>query len=281
VADGASPIEHIEQTATAREQTAQAEPAADPAEQFIDPVELQAADLHPADRIDQEVAAEFEQATEVVPEPEPEPAARVEPEICSYRTYNWSTEERRAVNRRTIEHSYADVTDDERSPADPRCTVCSEDQVAIDPSEFGFDHEEVWVCWAYADEIRTALSNIAGSEEFRLVELTGYRPGRTRGRVVDGLRSEWSNHSFGTALDVNADYNGLYRSCDVDEVTASNIDDCRLGVGGEWDPNDNPRRTVTRDSIVYSEFIERVGWMWGGEIDGSTKDMMHFSPDGY
>ncbi len=256
------------------------EAQSEPAELELDPAELEAADLHPADRIDQEVAEQFAEEAESTP-PEPEAAARVEPETCTYRTYNWSTEERRAVNRRTVEHSYTDVTEDERSPADPRCTVCSEDQVAIDPTEFGFDHEEVLVCWAYAGEISTALANIAESDDFRLVELTGYRPGRTRGRIVDGMRSEWSNHSFGTALDINADYNGLYRSCDVDEVTPDNIDDCRLGVGGEWAPHEHPRRTVTQDSIVYSEFTDRVGWMWGGEIDGSTKDMMHFSPDGY
>jgi hypothetical protein len=99
--------------------------------------------------------------------------------------------------------------------------------------------------------------------------------------VVDGLRSEWSNHSFGTALDINADHNGLYRSCDVAEVSESTIDECRLGVGGEWNPGENPRVTVTRDSVVYREFTDRVGWRWGGEIEGSTKDMMHFSPDGY
>lgn len=214
-------------------------------------------------------------------EPEVTPAARVEPETCTYRTYNWSTEERRAVNRQTVEHPYSEVVDDERSPADPRCTVCSEDQVTIDPADFGLDLESIRVCWAYADEIREALQNIVDSGEFRVVELTGYRPGRTRGRVVDELRTEWSNHSFGTAVDINADHNGLYRSCDVDEVTADNIDDCRLGVGGEWDPHGDPSRTITRDSVVYREFIDRVGWQWGGEIDGSTKDMMHFSPDGY
>lgn len=206
--------------------------------------------------------------------------ARVEPTTCTYRTYNWSTEERRAVNRRTVEKDYADVVDDERSPQDPRCTVCSEDQAEIDPSAFGLDIEPFSVCWVYRDAIESALRTIAESGEFRFTEITGYRPGRTRGRVVDGLRTEWSNHSFGTAIDINADRNGLYRSCNVDEVNADTIRDCRLGVGGEWDPEGDPSRTITRGSIVYDEFIETVGWRWGGEISGSTRDMMHFSPTG-
>lgn len=208
-------------------------------------------------------------------------SGRVEPATCTYRTYNWSTEESRAVNRRTIEKDYDEVVDDERSPQDPRCTVCSEDQVTINPADFGVDLEPIEVCWAYADAISDALRAIAESGEFEFTELTGYRPGRTRGRVVDGMRTEWSNHSFGTAVDINADHNGLYRSCDVDAVTADTIDECRLGVGGEWDPHRHPTRTITPESIVYDRFVRGVNWRWGGEIDGNTRDMMHFSPDGF
>ncbi len=209
------------------------------------------------------------------------PTARVAPETCTYRSYNWSTVERRAVNRRTVEKDYADVVDDERSPQDARCTVCSEDQVTIDTAALGIDVEPIQVCWAFADEITQALRDIAESGEFEFTELTGYRPGRTRGRVVDGVRTEWSNHSFGTAIDINADHNGLYRSCNVDEVTPSNIDDCDLGVGGAWNPARYPNRSITAASIVYDRFTSLVNWRWGGEIDGSTRDMMHFSPDGF
>lgn len=208
------------------------------------------------------------------------PAARTPPTRCTYSTYQWSTEERRAVNRRTIEKDYAAVVEDERSPEDPRCTVCSEDQVEIDPASFGVDLEPFSVCWAHAANIERALRNVAESGEFRFTELTGYRPGRTRGRVVDGLRTEWSNHSFGTAIDINADRNGLYTSCDVAEVTPDSIRSCRLGMGGAWDPVGDRSRSVTRDSIVYREFVETVGWRWGGEISGGTRDLMHFSPTG-
>ncbi|MFT4704972.1 MAG: hypothetical protein ACI81R_002680 [Bradymonadia bacterium] len=208
-------------------------------------------------------------------------AARVEPATCTYRTYQWSTIERRGVNRRTVEKAYADVTDIERSPDEPRCTVCREDQVMLDPADFGIDDDPIGVCWVYADAVRAALTAIAADPAFDLVEVTAYRPGQTRGRLVDGLRTGWSNHSFGTAIDINADHNGLYRSCNVEEVNSSSIRECSLGIGGHWDPESRPTLSVTADTSVYRAFVQQVGWLWGGEIEGSTRDLMHFSLTGF
>jgi hypothetical protein len=209
-------------------------------------------------------------------------APRVTPETCTYRTYSWSVEERRAVNRERVEKPYDEVDDDERDPTDPRCTVCLEDQSEIDPALLGLEGLEPFrVCYAYRNAIEDALRRIAESGDFEIVEITGYRVGRTRGRVVDGLRTEWSNHSFGTAIDINADYNGLYGSCDVDEVTPESLAGCRRRVGGDWDPASHPRRTVVRGGVVYEAFTGELGWRWGGEIEGATRDMMHFSLTGY
>ena len=247
----------------------------------------------PTDNVVEVVAEPVETVTDVVDEmPAPDAVdTNVQPELvaqmsdsdtCTYSMYNWSVDERRSVNRRNVETTFGELPEDGVDPNDPRCSLCSESQVEIDPSTLGIEGVDPFsVCYAYADAVREALTAIVAADEFEIVELTGYRAGRTRGHVEDGMRTELSNHSYGTAIDINADENGLYRSCDVDEVTAETIDDCRLGVGGEWDPTGNPEQTITRDSIVYTQFTENVGWRWGGEIDGSTKDMMHFSMTGY
>ena len=95
------------------------------------------------------------------------------------------------------------------------------------------------------------------------------------------MRQELSNHSYGTAIDINADDNGLYRDCNLRELTVSGIAGCTLGVGGHWNPDSRPRTSITRDSVVYRAFTSTVGWQWGGEISGSTRDIMHFSLTGY
>ncbi|MDX9719905.1 MAG: M15 family metallopeptidase [Myxococcota bacterium] len=200
---------------------------------------------------------------------------RPTPSTCTYSTYQWSVEEKRAVNREQVSKEYSAVTDDERDPKEPRCTVCREDQVELKVGEL----ESVWVCWVYAEALEKALRTIVDSGEFELEELEGYRVGRTRGKVVDGLRTEWSNHSFGTALDVNASSNGLYGNCDVDVLSEDSIEQCKLRMGGKWRPKKQPRVSIVKDGVVYKALTEF--WKWGGEIDGELKDIMHFSITGY
>lgn len=201
---------------------------------------------------------------------------------CTYAMSNWHVASGRAVNRQTIRTTRGALAADEVDPDDPRCSVCEEDQVRIDPATLGLAGVSSFqVCIHYRDVIEEALRVIAADGSFEIRELTGYRPGRTRGRVVDGVRTELSNHSYGTAIDINARFNGLYRRCNVAEVSAETIQRCQLGVGGAWDPLRNPRLTIQRGGIVWREFTQRVGWRWGGEISGATKDMMHFSLTGY
>jgi hypothetical protein len=200
---------------------------------------------------------------------------------CSYRTYDWSTTAGRGVNHRDVVTTYGELADDERDPADPRCTICREDQALLDPAVLGIDGvDAVYVCAAWHDAIAEALVEIAESG-FVIREIDGYRVGRTRGRVVDGLRTELSNHSYGAAIDINADDNGLYGNCNVSEVSSQSIADCDLRVGGEWDPEARPDTTIVAGGVVHRAFERIVGWRWGGEISGSTRDMMHFSPTGY
>ena len=168
----------------------------------------------------------------------------------------------------------------ERDPADRRCTVCRGDQTRIDPKRLGLAKLGGFsVCWAYAQQVEKALETIAKAGDFDLKAVVGYRPGRTRGAVVDGKRTQWSNHSFGTAIDLNAFANGLHASCNVSQATPATVTRCKLRIGGAWDPEGRPRLTVTAASSPYRAFAPF--WKWGGEISGDIKDFMHFSISGY
>lgn len=202
------------------------------------------------------------------------PAPSSQPTRCTYKTYEWSVKKKKIVNRRKVDKPYAEVTDDERAGDDPRCTVCLEDQAVVKVEGL----PEVTVCKHYAAQVRGALETIKGSK-FKILELTGYRVGKTRGPVVNGLRSLWSNHSFGTAIDINRRHNGLYRRCRVEAPKSiKELAKCKLGHGGAWDPKKRPRTTITPESAAYQAFTPF--WKWGGAISGSTRDFMHFSVTG-
>jgi len=208
-------------------------------------------------------------------------AAAAEPdagrsEVCTYRTYAWDVKRRRAVDHRLVEKPRAELTDEERDPAHPACSVCREDQVEVRLEGL----KPFSVCHVFADRVRSALERVRASGAFDLKTVTGYRPGRTRGRVVDGRRTRLSNHSFGTAIDVNARHNGLYGDCRLDAPprVAKDIARCKLRMGGTWDPARRPRLTVVRDGPVYRELTRF--WRWGGDLPGKLKDFMHFSVTG-
>ena len=210
------------------------------------------------------------------------PAAhRQSPQTCTYDAYAWDTRKKRSTDHFHVEKPYNEVTDDERDPNAPECTICSEDQVFIDPKEFGVKLGKIRICHAFAPQIRKALTAIAQSGEFDIIQLEGYRPGRTRGKIDDnGLRTQWSQHSFGTALDINANRNAIYSNCPHKAVnSAKDLDGCKKGIGGAWQPEKQPRVSIVKDGIVYREMT--AFWKWGGEIDGNTKDIMHFSVTGY
>ena len=209
------------------------------------------------------------------------PATRKQPTTCTYKAYAWDTRNGRSTNHFTVEKPYAEVTDDERDPNAPQCTICSEDQVTIDPKEFGVSLAPIKICHAFAPQVREALAAIAASGEFEFTALEGYRPGRTRGPVdKNGLRTLWSNHSFGAAIDINANKNAIYSQCTTKLTNrAEEVKNCKKGIGGAWQPEKQPRVSIVKDGIVYRNMTKF--WKWGGEIDGATKDVMHFSVTGY
>lgn len=201
---------------------------------------------------------------------EPNPTAE-----CTYRTYNWSTVKKKAVNHQTVKKTRGELTAEERDPADPRCTVCKQDQVTLEIEGM----PKVTVCTHYADKVKTALEETKAAG-FKVRTLIGYRVGRTRGRIKDGMRQQFSNHSYGTAIDINARENGLYGKCRLDKVptSAADIKRCKLRVGGAWDPKKRPKSSVREGGPAYQAFTRF--WKWGGARADKVKDFMHFSPTG-
>ncbi len=194
------------------------------------------------------------------------PAARAQA-LCTYQTYRWNVELRRGVEFDMVQHSYDLLSDDEVDPSSG-CTVCEEDQVIVDVPPL----KPFQVCWQIAEDVRSALGVLARAGE-PLYEVHGYRVGRTRGEPdADGNRTVFSNHSYGIALDVNPEQNGLYDQCPVFGPG------CRLLRGGPWRPP-RPGSHTAEGAVVRT--LKEAGLLWGGEIAGNQKDFMHFSPTGY
>lgn len=186
---------------------------------------------------------------------------------CTYSTYTWNTRLERAVDHKTIQKPRAELTSEEVH-AETGCTVCREDMSWISVPGI----EPVMVCSQLADRFQWALDASLGSGE-QIFSLVGRRVGRTKGPAdSDGNRTRFSYHSYGIALDVNPDQNGLYTDCYTFGPQ------CRLLQGGPWNPS-KPGSHMA-DSVLVNE-MKTQGFKWGGEIMGRQKDFMHFSPSGY
>lgn len=188
-------------------------------------------------------------------------------ERCTYTTYQWNLHQQRAVNAHAVHKRRDDLEAREIDPA-TRCTVCEQDQVEIIlPGVAPFK-----LCRHIAHRVEEALlALLEAGVPVRRVD--GYRVGLTRGEADEqGNRTGFSNHSFGVALDINPQANGLYENC------LQFGPQCRLSKGGEWDPADP--ESITPDGPVVKA-MEAAGLRWGGRIEGRQKDFMHFSPTGY
>ena len=78
----------------------------------------------------------------------------------------------------------------------------------------------------------------------------------------------WSEHAYGEAIDLNPIENP-YTGCQRTRVRASlpYLDRSRL------------RRGMITPSVIRA--FRSVGWGWGGDWAGSTRDYMHFSASGH
>lgn len=189
------------------------------------------------------------------------------PGTCSYSTYSWNTTEKKAVNFQKIVKPYNQI-DDYEIDSFTGCTLCEEDQVDVKIEGIPVFK----ICRNIYPDIVTLLKN-SQTTDFPVYTITGYRVGKTKGLIDQfGNRTKFSNHSYGIAIDINPQSNGLYDNCHVFSPQ------CALIKGGIWRPS-NPS-SIKHDSDIVHAF-KRIGFKWGGEIKGKQKDFMHFSPSGY
>lgn len=193
---------------------------------------------------------------------------RITPLTCSYDSYSWNVQQKRAVARRSVSHAYASLNANEVDSVSG-CSVCREDQVRIElPSVTPFE-----ICHSLAARVKSVLLDLIDNG-VPIHEVIGYRVGKTRGDVDEhGNRTRFSNHSFGIALDINPQHNGLYDHCPQFGPH------CRLIRGGPWRPYINDASHASDGPVVLA--LQALGLRWGGTIAGKQKDFMHFSISGY
>ena len=182
----------------------------------------------------------------------------------------------------TIEPVPADVL--ERSTWTPDCPVTVEELAYVNVSHWGFDHKfhtgELLVNAAVADDLVSVFRKLHAMrfpiEEMRVIRLeeidahpTGDWNDTTsfvcRPAVGSG---NWSQHAFGTAVDINPFHNPYLKGDLVlPELASAYLDrtDQRDGMIADGDQ-------------VVQAFTE-IGWSWGGYWN-SLKDWMHFSVSG-
>ncbi len=188
-------------------------------------------------------------------------------DVCHYQTWAWDTNSGQAVNHRVVQKPYAEISASEVD-AYTGCSVCERDQREINIPPL----KPFKLCRILAPQVEAVLRQLLADGE-SINSVTGYRVGLTRGPVdANGLRTRFSNHAFGIALDINPESNGLYDNCIEFGET------CRLIRGGAWLPGQ--RGSITGEGAIVGA-LERIGLRWGGEIVGRQKDFMHFSPQGY
>jgi hypothetical protein len=187
-------------------------------------------------------------------------------EQCHYSYSVWNVKARKSLTRKEVVKPYAELTAKEQGPLG--CTPCEEDQESILLSN-GLKFK---ACRQASGAVRRALE-AALSKGQRIVSIVGYRPQVSRGPVdPQGNRTELSNHSFGVAVDLNEEHNGLYERCPVWSP------DCRLRKGGPYRPGTDPL-SLTPDGPAVTE-LKKEGFLWGGLLEGLQKDFMHFSTAG-
>ncbi|MEQ1875365.1 MAG: M15 family metallopeptidase [Bdellovibrionia bacterium] len=185
---------------------------------------------------------------------------------CTYSSWTWDTKSKTSVNHQKVVTKTESLTKEERGTV-AGCTVCEEDQIEVRLTGL----PAFKVCRGFEKKFARAVER-AAKDGFPFETIVAYRPGKSKGPVDSkGLRTEFSNHSFGTAIDINSEKNGLYDDC----VKFSPR--CRLIRGGKYDPS--VKGTVTRESGIYKAMLSE-GLKWGGEIEAKQKDFMHFSIDG-
>jgi hypothetical protein len=186
--------------------------------------------------------------------------------LCTYETWDWDSIHKKSVNHKKISKPVTELTEEERGQI-AGCSVCEEDQEEVRLHSL----PPFKVCKKFRDRIVRAV-NQAVSVRFPVHTIVGYRVGKSKGPLNSlGQRTQFSNHSFGTAIDINSELNGLYDFC------FRFGPQCKLIRGGEY--RKEVFGAISKSSSLYKAMIAE-GFKWGGEIDGKQKDFMHFSLSG-
>lgn len=187
---------------------------------------------------------------------------------CHYQDWRWNVKQKRAVEIKEVVKEYSMLGSDELDEQSG-CSVCIEDQQAIKLAGL----QVFYVCKRYAAKVQDLLEGLLKQGE-KINSVIAYRVGRTRGDVdAQGNRVGFSNHSYGVAIDINTQHNGLYENC------VQFDSQCKLVHGGPWQP-ERDQFSLHRDGNIVKVF-RVAGFKWGGEIKGQQKDFMHFSLTGY
>jgi len=203
----------------------------------------------------------------VLGSPAPSIGDKVWARTCSYDVAVWNVPAGKIIEVRSVRHPYHELTEEEVDP-ETGCTVCSEDQVTVSlPSIADFR-----LCKKVAPRVIETLNKLI-RKGVPIISLRGYQVVRSRGEMDgNGNRTMLSNHSYGTAMDINRELNGLYDQC------LEFGPECRLLLGGHWRPGE-PGTLVENGPVVRA--MKELGFKWGGGIKGRQKDFMHFSFSGY
>lgn len=186
---------------------------------------------------------------------------------CNYKYSVWNSRLGRASDPIFVQTSYDSLADNLKDSLG--CSICEEDQRKVTLT----NGIEFTACYKISTQVEIVLNDVL-DQGFPIETVTGYRPSMSRGPLdQDGNRTLFSNHSFGSAIDVNFDSNGLYRNCEKWSKK------CTLAIGGAWEPGKNPKSIKPKSELVQLMFDE--GLKWGGQIEGPIKDFMHFSTTGY
>lgn len=186
---------------------------------------------------------------------------------CSYDVAVWNVPAKKIIGVQRVSHPYSELREEEID-YETGCTVCTEDQVTVSlPSMADF-----LICRKIAPEVSDTLHRLI-EIGLPISSIRGYQVVRSRGAIDgNGNRTALSNHSYGTAIDINREKNGLYDNC------VKFGSGCRLVLGGHWRPG-VPGTLVKNGPVVRA--MKELGFKWGGEIKGRQKDFMHFSLTGY
>ena len=87
-------------------------------------------------------------------------------------------------------------------------------------------------------------------------------------REVAGRPGVWSNHAFGTAVDVNPLRNPFVRGGSIDPPEGATFAD-----------RSNVRQGMIVDGDAAVMAFESIGWVWGGNWQNG-RDYQHFSANG-